>query len=62
MSTDLFRVAKQLTQAHADRLLAGAPVTVAALLLDAGRCTCGGPLIRGDRTARCGNCGREVEQ
>jgi hypothetical protein len=60
MSTDLFRVAKQLTQAHANRLLAGAPVTVAAILLAAGRCTCGGPLIRGERVALCANCGREA--
>lgn len=62
MTVPTIEVARKLAEAHRDRLLAGAPVTVAKLLLDAGRCPeCAGPLLRGDSTTRCLACGLRVE-
>lgn len=61
MTVDLAQVARDLTNAHRDRLLAGKPVTVASILLDAGRCpTCAAPLIRGETIAYCPACGTEI--
>lgn len=61
MTVDLLQVARDLTNAHRDRLLAGEPVTVASILLDVGRCpSCAGPLLSGDKVSYCTSCGSEV--
>lgn len=53
--------ARDLARQHARKLREGEPITVASLLISVNRCPeCAGPLLTGETTGRCSNCGTEV--
>lgn len=63
MTVDYLKVAKDITLAHERLLHAIEEPDVAAVLIEAGRCpSCAGPLLKGDRVARCASCGHEVHR